>query len=203
LSSLSVSFRRLFEVLKIFFSSAALATFDGSQSSDYEELQASPNSLSAPPIVKKAPPKAIYVSPDLEDIRDQQSYDVFHDVVRGAILMPKIKFSLRDDDDCIREADDDSEGRQLSPGEAGTADEDMGGAQTQTVGPPRPRMLRPTRKRRVPRPPVRVFPNPLFKRTIEEMIPYSKIPFSEDTYIVMADDPVRQYLSFSSALSVF
>ena len=40
---------------------------------------------------------------------------------------------------------------------------------------------------------VQVFGNPLYNPTIEEMIPFARIKDSPDTYIVMADDPVREY----------
>ncbi|CAG2117196.1 unnamed protein product, partial [Medioppia subpectinata] len=58
-------------------------SFDANQAMDYEEDFRRPNSVSgsATALLRRPPKKSIYISPDLDDILDQQSHDVYHDVV--------------------------------------------------------------------------------------------------------------------------
>lgn len=112
----------------------------------------------------------IYVSPELEDILDRKSHDVYHEEVHGTVLMPRLSFSKNDDDQPIREAD-----LELVPGvDPRPIRKGSGCGKSGCQG-------------------VSVHPNPLYNPTIEEMIPFAKIRESKDTFIVMADDPVCEF----------
>lgn len=149
--------------------------------------------LLSPNVLNSLSGQPIYLSPDLEDIIDQQNYDVYHEEVHGTILMPRIKFGLDSDEECIRGEEDYQDYANIVPN-----------IKTRNYLERRPGSVKRAgiwnnqyRQQRIPgtdpKAPVRIYPNPNYSPTIEEMIPYAKIRDSKDTFIVMADDPVREF----------
>jgi len=140
--------------------------------------------------------KPIYISPDLEDIIDQQNYNVYHEEIHGTIIMPRIKFGLNNDDDCIRAEEDYADYANIVPGvKTNYLEQNPKTWRKPNEWKPINRQPRYPNSIAYQNFPVRVYSDPNYNPTIEEMIPYAKIRNTPDTYIVMADDPVREFLN--------
>lgn len=127
----------------------------------------------------------------MEDIIDQQNYNVYHEEIHGTIIMPRIKFGLNNDDECIRAEEDYADYANIVHGDKTNYLEQN----PNTLRKPINRQPRYPNSIAYQNFPVRVYSDPNYNPTIEEMIPYAKIRNTPDTYIVMADDPVREFLN--------
>ncbi len=110
--------------------------------------------------------------------------------------MPRIKFGLNNDDDCIRAEEDYADYANIVPG-VKTNYLEQNPKTWRKPNEWKPINLQPRYPNSIAdqNSLVRVYPDPNYNPTIEEMIPYAKVRNTPDTYIVMADDPVREFLN--------